>query len=62
MKKVIWRIGDVDKLQSFNRKIVTVTSLDDFEEKRNIAIKFIGHCGSGSSHRKKNRKCSLNMW
>jgi len=55
MKKVIWRIGDMDKLQSLNRKIVTVTSLDDIEEKRNIAIKFIEHCGSGSSRRKKNR-------
>jgi len=32
------RIGDMDKLPSLNKKIVTVTSLDDIEEEKKYWI------------------------
>jgi len=33
-EKIIWRIDDMDKLPSLNKKIVNVTSLDDIEEEK----------------------------
>ncbi len=32
--KTIWRIDDMDKLPSLNKKIVNVTSLDDIKEEK----------------------------
>lgn len=33
-KKVIWRIDDMDKIPSLNKKIVNVTDLNDIEEEK----------------------------
>ncbi len=33
-RKATWRIYDMDKLPSLNKKIVNVTSLDDIEEEK----------------------------
>ena len=32
--KAIWRIDDMDKIPSLNKKIVNITSLDDIEEEK----------------------------
>ncbi len=35
MIKVIWKIDNMDKLPSLNKKIVNITSFDDIEEEKN---------------------------